>query len=160
MWCVYGVLFVLLCFNAIAEYTPPRTANGTLPEPGAVGNDTLPEPGGMGNETLLDGFCTFYVKPPASIPIVIYDLIFTSTLVWWFVKPLLHASQNAPKGSDRKFQDLLVKATQKALIGARITLLASFLNFMGLVLFPMVRHFGLRVGHAAVLCALFCYVLR
>ncbi len=160
MWCVYGVLFVLLCFNAIAEYTPPRTANGTLPEPGGLGNGTFPETRGMANATLLDGFCTFYVKPPASIPIVVYDLIFTSTLVYYFVAPLIEGQKNGPKGSDSKFHDLLRKTTRKALIGARITLLASFLNFMSLVLFPMVRHFGLRVGHAAVLCALFCYVLR
>jgi hypothetical protein len=134
MWCVYGVLFVLLCFNAIAEYTPPRTANGTLPEPGALDNATLPEPG----TTMLDGFCSFYVKPPASVPIVAYDLIFTSTLVYWFVKPLLEASKNSRKGSENKFQDSLRKATKKSLTGARITLLASFLNFMGLVLFAMV----------------------
>jgi hypothetical protein len=128
MWCVYGILFVLLCFNAIAEYTPPLTANGTLPEPGA-----------QDNSTVLDGFCTFYVKPPASIPIVVYDLIFTTTLVYWFVTPLLAASRNAPKSSDTTFQSLLEAATRKSLLGARITLLASFLNFMGLVLFPMVR---------------------
>ena len=141
MWCVYGVLFVLLCFNAVAEYTPPRTANGTLPELGALDNGTLFEPG-VDHAPLLDGFCTFYVKPPASIPIVVYDLIFTSTLVWWFVQPLLKASKNAPRGSDSKFQDKLTKATQKSLVGARVTLLASFLNFMGLVLFAMVRRFG------------------
>jgi hypothetical protein len=118
MWCVYGILFVLLCFNAIAEYTPPRTANGTLPEPGALGNGTLPEPVALGNDTLpesgvgsatlLDGFCTFYVKPPASVPIVVYDLIFTSTLVYWFVKPLLEATKKPPPPkaetiSSRKF---------------------------------------------------------
>ena len=128
MWCVYGILFVLLCFNAIAEYTPPLTANGTLPEPGA-----------QENSTLLDGFCTFYVKPPASILIVVYDLIFTGTLVNMFVTPLLAAARNAPKGSDSKFQTALENATRKSLFGAKITLLASFLNFMGLVLFPMVR---------------------
>ncbi len=156
MWCVYGVLFVLLCFNAIAEYTPPRTTNGTLPEPGALGNGT----GALGNATLLDGFCTFYVKPPASIPIVVYDLIFTSTLVYWFVKPLIEASNISQKGADSKFTDLLRKTTEKALTGARITLLASFLNFMSLVLFPMVRQVGLRVNHAAVLRALLCSVPR
>jgi hypothetical protein len=119
MWCVYGILFVLLCFNAIAEYTPPLRANGTLPEPGA-----------QDNSTVLDGFCTFYVEPPASIPIVVYDLIFTSTLVHWFVTPLLAAAKNAPRGSDRTFQTFLEATTRKSLLGARITLLASFLNFM------------------------------
>jgi hypothetical protein len=126
MWCVYLILIVLLCFSAIAEYTPPLTANGTLPEPGA-----------QENSTLLDGFCTFYVKPPASILIVVYDLIFTGTLVNMFVTPLLAAARNAPKGSDSK--SLWEASTRKSLLAARITLLASFLNFMGLVLFPMVR---------------------
>jgi hypothetical protein len=138
MWCVYGVLFVLLCLNAIAEYTPPRTANGTLPEPGA-------------NATLLDGFCTFYVKPPASIPIVVYDLIFTSTLVNWFVKPLIEARKNSLRCSGSEMTD---RVMEKALTGARITLLASFLNFMSIVLFPMVRHLRLPINHAAVLRAL------
>ncbi len=129
MWCVYSVLFVLLCFNAIAEYTPLRTINGTLPKPGP-----------LDNATLLDGFCTFYVKPLASIPIVVYDLIFTSTLVYWFVKPLIEARKNSPNESDSR--DWRRKTTEKALIGAQITLLASFLNIMSLVLFPMVRQSG------------------
>ena len=88
---------------------------------------------------MLDGFCTFYVKPPASIPIVVYDLIFTSTLVYWFVTPLLAATKNAPRGALSTFQDGIIRTTKKSLLGAKITLLASFLNFMGLVLFPMVR---------------------
>jgi hypothetical protein len=133
MLCVYIVLIVLLCFNAIAEYTPPLTANGTLPEPGS-----------QGNTTLLDGFCTFYVKPPASVPIVVYDLIFSSTLVYCFVKPLLDAQNNnklleAQSNAPTTGETQLEKTTKKALLGARITLLASFLNFMSLVLFAMVR---------------------
>ncbi len=155
MWCAYSVLFVLLCFNAIAEYTPPRTANGKLPEQGALGNGTLLEPG-VGYATLFDGFCTFYVKPPASVPIVVYDLIFTSTLVYWFVKPLNEARKNS------MFADKLAKMTQRSLTGARVTLLASFLNFMGLVLFAMVRCsvFACLSAIDACSCALFCTAVR
>jgi hypothetical protein len=123
MVCVYIVLIVLLCFNAIAEYTPPLTANGTLPEPGS-----------QGNTTLLDGFCTFYVGPPVSVPIVVYDLIFSSTLVFCFVKPLLDLQNNnklldAQSNALTTGETQLEKTTKKALLGARITLLASFLNF-------------------------------
>ncbi len=144
MWCVYGVLFVLLCFNAIAEYTPQLRANGTLPERGV-----------LGNATLLDGFCSFYVKAPASVPLLVYDLIFTSTLVHWFVTPLLKSIENAPVSPTSNFHEAAVKTAKKAFVAARITLLASFFNLLSLVLFAMVRHLFSHSHahtHAAALC--------
>jgi hypothetical protein len=76
----------------------------------------------------------------------IADLIFTSTLVYWFVKPLLAATKNAPKGAGAlsPFQNGILRTTKKSLLGAKITLLASASNFIGLVLFPMVRQLFAR----------------
>jgi hypothetical protein len=142
MWCLYLVLIVLLCIHAIAEYTPPRTANGTLPEPGA-----------SGNATLLEGHCSFYVEPPASVPLVVYDLVFTSTLVHWFVKPLLKATRHGREVSRKSRHETQIEATtRKSLRGALITLLASFLNCMSLALFSMVRRLFERM-RAAMCCA-------
>ena len=129
MWCLYLVMIILLCVYAVAEYTPQRTTNGTLPELGA-----------LGNATLLDGYCSFYVEPPASVPIVVYDLVFTSTLVHWFVKPLLEATKHGAEVSrNSRHQSQIEATTKKSLRGSLITLLASFLNFMSLALFSMVR---------------------
>jgi hypothetical protein len=135
MWCLY---LALLCFHAVAEYTPQLTTNGTLPEPGA-----------LGKATLLDGYCSFYVEPPASVPIVVYDLVFTSTLVHWFAKPLLEATRHGREVSGKSRHHTEIEATtKKSLRGALITLLASFLDIMSLALFCMVYRWCERMRAA------------
>ncbi|KAI9311676.1 hypothetical protein BX666DRAFT_2031828 [Dichotomocladium elegans] len=83
-----------------------------------------------------DGTCIIGIQLIASVPVLIYDILFSSYLTWLFVRPLVTSFNltNTSGGKAVWDKSRLYKLTRRTLASSSVCLTVTFLNALSIVI--------------------------